>query len=78
MVSTSPSVSRNSQRTPCRVLNLNIRWEHGQLEWYDPATNKRIVTFGDERARADRAEAQVRELETELQRLRDARNQYTQ
>ena len=55
-----------------RVLNLNIRWEHGQLGWYDPATNKRIVTFDDERARADRAEAQVRELEAELQRLRDA------
>ena len=54
------------------VLNLNIRWGHGQLGWYDPATNKRIVTFDDERARADRAEAQVRELETELQRLRDA------
>ena len=54
------------------VLNLNIRWEGGQLRWYDPATDQHIVTFDDERARADRAEAQVRELETELQRLRDA------
>ena len=54
------------------VLNLNIRWEGGQLRWYDPTTDQHIVTFDDERARADRAEAQVQELEAELQRLREA------
>ena len=54
------------------VLNLNIRWERGQLRWYDPTRDQHIVTFDDERARADRAEAQVHELEAELQRLREA------
>ena len=54
------------------VLNLNIRWEGGQLRWYDPTTDQHIVTFDDERARADRAEAQVQDLEAELQRLREA------
>ena len=66
------------------VLDLNIRWHDGQLEWYDPATGRHIVTFDDERARADdervradderaarlQAEARVRELEEELRQIR--------
>ena len=52
------------------ILNLHIRWENGQLRWHDPATGRRIATFGDERARADSAEARVRELEEELRQLR--------
>ena len=52
------------------VLNLHIRWERGQLRWHDPATGRHIATFEDERARADTAEARVRELEEELLRLR--------
>lgn len=57
------------------VLNLYIRWEHGQLAWYDPATGRHILTYDDQRERADsererrlRAEARVRELEEQLQR----------
>ena len=67
------------------VLNLNIRWERGRLGWYDPATGQHILTYEDQRARANseqqarlqeqearrQAEARVRELEAELQRLRD-------
>ena len=53
-----------------QILNLNIRWERGRLAWYDPATGRHIVTFEDERTRADIAEARVRELEEELRRLR--------
>ena len=45
---------------------LDIRWHDGRLEWYDPATGQHIVTFEDERARADAAENRVRELEEEL------------
>ena len=41
------------------VLNLQLRWEQGQLGWYDPATGKHIIRFSDERARAD-AERQAR------------------
>ena len=66
------------------VLDLNIRWHDGRLEWYDPATGRHIVTFDDERIRADderegriqaesraeAAEARVRELEKELRRMR--------
>ena len=40
------------------VLDLNIRWERGELIFYDPATGQRIATLEDERARADNAEAE--------------------
>ena len=52
------------------MLGLGIRWSAGRLGWHDPATSRHIVTFDDERARADAVEAPVRELEEELQRLR--------
>lgn len=55
------------------VLNLHLRWENGQLGWYDPTTGRHIATFDDERARADAAEARadtaearVRDLEAKL------------
>ena len=65
------------------ALNLNLRWERGQLGWYDPATEQHIATFESERearlaaeARADNehaarvaAEARIRELETRLYNL---------
>ena len=64
-----------------RVLNLLIRWDHGQLGWYDPETGDHIATFAQERARAESAEARadierdarmaagarVQELEAELE-----------
>ncbi len=60
------------------ALNLNLRWERGQLGWYDPATELHILTYDDQRAQVAReraarrqAEARVRELEEELQRLRN-------
>ena len=59
------------------ALDLNLRWEGGQLGWHDPATGRHIPTYEDqrdqahyERTRAETAEARVRELEAELQRLR--------
>ena len=59
------------------ALNLHLRWEQGQLHWQDPATGRHILTFEDERDRADRAEARadsaetrIRELEEENRRLR--------
>ena len=48
------------------VLNLVLRWVNGALVFYDPATEQRIATFEDERARADAAEARVQELEERL------------
>ena len=55
------------------VLNLDWRWDNGQLGCHDPATGLHIATFESERARADRehsarvaAEARIRELEQRL------------
>ena len=57
------------------ALNLNLRWEDGNLGWYDPATGRHIPTFSGERearicaeARAETAEARIRELEEQLRR----------
>ena len=66
-------IEQLSEDTSCRataVLDLNIRWHDGRLEWYDPATGRHIVTFDDERAGRIQAEARVQELEEEVQRLR--------
>ena len=66
------------------VLNLLIRWDHGQLCWHDPETGDHIVRYEDLQARAESAEeqtdierearmaaeARVRELEAELERRR--------
>ena len=51
------------------ALNLYLRWEQEQLAWHDPATGHHIPTYDDQKTRADTAEARVRELEAELQRL---------
>ena len=40
------------------VLNLFIQWEHGELRWHDPETGQHIMTFKQERDRADAAEGQ--------------------
>ena len=62
------------------ALNLHLRWENGQLGWFDPETGEHIATFESERegraaAEAERdaerearlaAEARVRELEERL------------
>ena len=66
------------------VLNLIIRWDNGRLVWIDPATEAPILTYEDQRDRADaernariraedrahQAENRVRELEDAMRRLR--------
>ena len=52
------------------ALNLITRWDHGQLGWHDPETGQHIVRYEDLEARADAAEARVRELERELEQRR--------
>ena len=32
------------------ALNLTLRWDDGQLAWYDPATERHIATFDTERS----------------------------
>ncbi len=60
------------------ALNLWLRWEDGELGWYDPATGEHIPTFDSTQAElaAERearlaSETRVRELEAELRRLRE-------
>ena len=62
--------------------DLRLRWEDGELVFYDPATGQPIATLKDERARAAAAEAElgaerearaaaearVRELEEQIRR----------
>ena len=55
------------------VLNLNLRWVNGQLFWYDPATGQPILTYEDQRARADSERNRADSAETKLRSERDAR-----
>ncbi len=48
------------------ALDLILRWEQSELVFYDPATERRIATFEDERARADAAQARANTAEAEL------------
>ena len=50
------------------VLNLIVRWEHGQLRWHDPETGQEMPNLEREREGRLSAEARVRELEAELAR----------
>ena len=45
------------------ALDLYLRWERGELAWIDPATERRILTLEDERARAENAEVHARQEE---------------
>ncbi len=57
------------------VLNLDLRWEQGQLGWYDPVEQRHIVTFDDERARADAEQAARIQAETRADTEQAARIQ---
>ena len=59
------------------ALDLYLRWERGQLGWYNPATGLHIPTFEEQVRQAEnereariQAEARIRELEAENRRLR--------
>ena len=39
------------------ALNLHLRWEQGELRWHDPATGRHILTYDDQRTRADNAQS---------------------
>ena len=51
------------------VLGLDIRWEYGQLRFYDPAEGRYLMTFDEEADGRLVAEAEVRRLRDELSRL---------
>ena len=62
-----------------RVLDMDLRWEAGQLKWHDPETGRHIDTFDDLKARLhqervysdrerDRADTERARAETERDR----------
>ena len=55
------------------VLNLIIRWEQGRLVWVDPSTQQPILTYEDQRDRAD-AERNRTDAEREARLQAEARN----
>ena len=57
------------------VLDLNIRWEGGELVFYDPATDRPILTYEDQRAHADSAEAHADSAREALMEEQAARAQ---
>ena len=42
-----------------QVLNVLLRWENGELHWYNPVTGQHLGTFAEERRRAERAEVRA-------------------
>ena len=56
----------NSLQGYSAVLNLYLRWADGALAFYDPATDELIFNLEGQIARAEAAEARVRELEERL------------
>ena len=55
------------------ALDLHLRWEQGELVFYDPATGRPIATLADERARADTAETRADAAEAERNAEQEAR-----
>lgn len=55
------------------ALNLFIRWDHGQLGWYDPATNRHILRFQDVQAELEEERRARDEAHQELEAERQAR-----
>ena len=41
------------------VLDLHLRWEEGQLHWYDPATGRPIASLAEEREARIRSDARA-------------------
>ncbi len=56
------------------ALDLHLRWEQGELVFYDPATGRPIATLADERARADTAETRADAAETRADAAEAERN----
>lgn len=55
------------------VLDLYLRWERGELGWYDPKTGKHILTYDDQVERAQAAEARAQAAETRVRELEHRR-----
>ena len=52
------------------VLNLRIRWDHGELLWIDPATNAQVPRHHQTIERAERAEVERDQAREQRDQLR--------
>ena len=55
------------------VLGLDLCWEDGQLRWYDPGSDRYLLTYDEVADEAEGrlvAEERVRELEAQVRRLK--------
>ena len=59
------------------ALELIIRWDHGHLIWWDPETEAPILTYEDQRDRANQADARA-EAEREARMQAEERAQRTE
>ena len=48
------------------ALNLDPCWDHGKLRWYDPVSERHLLTLAEESEARIAAEQRVRELEEQL------------
>ena len=64
------SIDQDTVQGYSPVLNVLIRWDHGELVFIDPNTEVPILTYDDQKVRADQAEDRIRQLEEENLRLR--------
>ena len=65
---TVAQVEEGEYRGHSEVLNLDLCWEHGQLRWFDPVSQRYLLTHDDDAEGRIAAEARVRQLEEELRR----------
>ena len=66
----------SSYRGHSAALGLDLCWENGQLRWYDPASGRYLLTYGEvtegrlaAEIERDAALERVRELEDQVRRL---------
>ena len=57
------------QRGYSESLGLYLCWEEGDLRWFNPAVGEYLQTYEEVTARAERAEAELRELRQRMERL---------
>ena len=55
---------------PSKVLGLELRPDAGHVRFHEPATERDLRTFSEEKSARRKAEARVAELEAENRRLR--------
>ena len=64
-------IDDEKQRGYSESLGLYLCWEEGELRWYNPDAGEYLQTYEEVTARAERAEAELRELRQRLEQRGD-------